>query len=265
MSSTGSAVSERPDARVVMIRRLILTNFFVKARVTPPEDTLVKLMTQWKDEQKNQFEEKFRIGFTKQIDKMREQGLWEHTSEPEKQFFEVGVLETTTRQRIDASWMVESIICLDWALQRRPEIAPYDQETSPDSVRFKEGERASDLIGSAVLHPDSKIDAQREIAQLWHWRCRTHMLLKSSRIPERIPNGPTMEEVIRLTAEDAAREGIIPPPIDHDFPALGKPFRDLSEEEFQQVMSISMERHKALNWLCGYAPENQWAETPTDT
>jgi len=26
-----------------------------------------------------------------------------------------------------------------------------------------------------------------------------------------------------------------------------------------------MERHKALNWLCGFAPGNRWDETPTDT
>lgn len=29
--------------------------------------------------------------------------------------------------------------------------------------------------------------------------------------------------------------------------------------------SIIMERHFALNWLCGMAPGNRWDETPTDT
>jgi hypothetical protein len=31
------------------------------------------------------------------------------------------------------------------------------------------------------------------------------------------------------------------------------------------VGSITEERHFALNWLCGYAPDNDWDATPTPT
>jgi hypothetical protein len=31
------------------------------------------------------------------------------------------------------------------------------------------------------------------------------------------------------------------------------------------VSSATIERHFALNWLRGYAPGNEWDETPTDT
>lgn len=44
---------------------------------------------------------------------------------------DAGSLETTTAQRIDASWLAESIMCLLWALGCRTEVAPYDQQASP--------------------------------------------------------------------------------------------------------------------------------------
>jgi hypothetical protein len=53
--------------------------------------------------------------------------------------------------------------------------------------------------------------------------------------------------------------------IDEDFAVHGKAYRDLSPEEWSEVRSITLERHFALNWLCGYAPNNRWDETPTDT
>jgi len=45
----------------------------------------------------------------------------------------------------------------------------------------------------------------------------------------------------------------------------GKAYRDLSAHEWHEVGSIAVQRHFTLNWLCGYAPENRWDETPTDT
>jgi hypothetical protein len=53
--------------------------------------------------------------------------------------------------------------------------------------------------------------------------------------------------------------------VDEDFAVGGKAYRDLSAEEFANVTSITVERHFALNWLCGRAPENRWDETPTAT
>ena len=71
--------------------------------------------------------------------------------------------------------------------------------------------------------------------------------------------------VVRVAAREAHKKGDIPTPVDGDFPAHAKAYRDLSDLERSQMMSIAMERHRALNWLCGFAPENRWDETPTDT
>lgn len=55
------------------------------------------------------------------------------------------------------------------------------------------------------------------------------------------------------------------PVVDRDFAAQGKAYRDLTDDEWSEVQSISIERHLALNWVCGYAPNNRWEETRTDT
>ena len=54
-------------------------------------------------------------------------------------------------------------------------------------------------------------------------------------------------------------------PMEKDFAFLGKPFRSISPDEYQMATSIIMERHVAMNWLCGMAPGNMWDETPTET
>jgi hypothetical protein len=71
--------------------------------------------------------------------------------------------------------------------------------------------------------------------------------------------------MIRMTAQAAAKDGNIPPCIDGDFPACGKPYRDLATEEWSRVRSIAMERHLNFNWLCGYSVDNDWDRTPTHT
>jgi hypothetical protein len=66
-------------------------------------------------------------------------------------------------------------------------------------------------------------------------------------------------------APRAAAGGHIPAPIDEDFPAFGRAYRDLSPEQWSLANSIAVERHFALNWLCGHARGNRWSATPTDT
>ncbi len=68
-----------------------------------------------------------------------------------------------------------------------------------------------------------------------------------------------------MAAEKAAEDGLFDRAIEGDFPAHGRSYAQLTADEWSAVSSIAMERHKALNWLCGYAPGNKWEDTPTDT
>ena len=57
--------------------------------------------------------------------------------------------------------------------------------------------------------------------------------------------------------------GLLPRPVRGDFPAFGTGYRELEPDQYAEALSIAYERHRALNWLCGYG--KSWHETPTDT
>jgi len=48
-----------------------------------------------------------------------------------------------------------------------------------------------------------------------------------------------------------------------DFRAYGKVYRHLSPEQHAEAHSIAVERHHALNWLCGAG--ETWDDVPLDT
>ncbi len=265
MTQDENGSRSRPDAQTAMTRAIILTHIHVKAAATPPEEYIARVAQKWSDAERIEFISGTKAIFTAQEEKIRAAGLWENMEENERIFIQTGALETTMRQRIDASWMIESIGCLLWALGCLEHIPKYDKESGKEVIAFPPGERATDLIRKAMLRPNSEIDQQREWAELWHWRCRTRKLLEAGEIPSVLGNGLTMEAVIGMSASKAAEEHAFGEPIDSDFPVFGKPFGKMNATEFASVTSIAQERHKAFNWLCGYAPGNQWSETPTDT
>ncbi len=265
MNSNGQEDAKRPSAQEAMRRAIILTHIFVKAAATPPPGYLRKWMESWSEADRKKCLDDFTERFALQEKRMWDAGLWEYMDEAERVFMQTGPLETTDRHQIDASWSVEAITCLLWALGLRDDIPSYDKQVPHEAIRFEPGVRAHTLVEQATLRPASEIDRQRVLAESWHWRCRTHELLKSGKIPPVLDNGAPMDNVILMSASFTAENGGFDAPLGDDYPACGKPLRDLTEEEFSSVMSISTERHKALNWLCGYAPGNQWDETPTDT
>lgn len=151
-----------------------------------------------------------------------------------------------------------------------PRLPTWDTMANHDLLKTIPPPDVAGFIASARLREQSEIDRARDVAELWHWRSRTRQLSEEGRLwpaDEKLHAAGfrSFDDVVRFTARSAAKEGTIPAPIDEDFPAKGKAYRDLSEQEWSEVRSIALERHFALNWLCGHAPANRWDETPTDT
>jgi hypothetical protein len=165
-----------------MRRALLLANVFLKALATPPNEILARFKTA---EERTKLAAECQQLFDQQIEKMRPAGLWDLLKDREREFMQTGIFETTMQHRIDASWLAESIMCLHWALGLRDQIPPYDQEVDPKSNQLPQGWKARELVGSATLRPQAEIGEQREPAELCHWRCRTHMLLTTKKIPIR--------------------------------------------------------------------------------
>jgi hypothetical protein len=58
-------------------------------------------------------------------------------------------------------------------------------------------------------------------------------------------------------------EGVLPAPTRGDFGAFGRVYRQLTPEQYAEARSIAVERHHALNWLCGEG--RGWDDVPLDT
>lgn len=239
------------------------------AVIAPPRDALQEHLAEWDRALTEDFRREAEAMREEYWGKLRTLGLWEELSPSERELTKTTIVTMTREQQLDALWRMESLQVLMWALDMIPELPPYDTLADHDLLSKIPSDDVQAFIESARLIPISRIEAERNLAELWHWRARTYLLIEDgvSFNPDarlRAAGINTLDDVVRFTARHYAQEGIIEV-IDEDFAARGKAYRDLSEQEWQEVFSISAERHFALNWLCGYAPGNRWDETPTDT
>jgi hypothetical protein len=262
----------RPTKSQVAGRFIALRYVVAYAIIAPPRELLDHWRTQWtEDEQKE---------FTRSAEERRDDfwtGLrsargWRNLSPREIEFSRATIVTMTDRQLVDAAWRMESAYVLLWALNFVAGLPCYDTQAGPEifsSMPFEPAQLLAHLR-TAALRDSAEIDEAREIAELWHWRSRTRQLIEDGTAFEQNElmthwGYHSYDDIVRHTANSAASRSAIPDCIEEDFPAKGKPYRDLTADEWSEVTSIAVERHFALNWLCGYSPRNQWDETPTDT
>lgn len=256
----------RPSPLEVAGRAIVLKHVIVWALTAPPRDMLETMTSEWPQAEHD--------AFATESKEMREQfwsrlGTLEQALSPwELELSRSTILTMTESQQIDASWRVEAFQVLLWALGLIDELPGYDEQADHDLL--KTFPPAEDYLGQATLIESERIERARDLAELWHWRARTRQLQEAE---NPFPEGPEMaaagfhsyDDVARAAAKSARERGDLDELMGDDFVAFRKPYRELSPEEASIVGSITMERHFALNWLCGYAPNNAWDETPTDT
>ena len=155
---------------------------------------------------------------------------------------------------VDAVWRGEALGTLLWALQL-VELPPYDEPFDPEEV-------ASTGLEHAKLRDAEEIRLERESARLWHWRARTTSLQSTGEVelPERYDS---FDQLIAATAMRGFEQGVLPAPVRGDFRAYGSVYRNLSREQHAEAHSVAVERHHALNWLCGEG--DSWDDVPLDT
>jgi hypothetical protein len=240
------------------------------AVTAPPRDMLRKLLQQWSADERRQFTIDGEAGREEFWQPVNQAGLWEAMSTGERELMGTTIVTMTSEQQLNACWRVEAAQVLMWALGLIPQLPPYDTQANDDLLKGISRGDVAGFVSSARLRKERDIERARDDAELWHWRSRTRQVIEEGQefpANEELQAGGfrSYEDIVRFTAAKFAQEGRMPACIDGDFPAKGKAYRQLSAEEWSEVRSITMERHFALNWLCGYSPGNQWDETPTDT
>jgi len=254
-----------PGPADAMRRAIILKCLVVRGLATPPPEFIAERMKEWSEKDRKEFLDAFQNQSAVLIAQLRKGGLWDLMEVGERDFIEARPTALSKQALVDVGWLAESAVCLLWALGLVSEVPPYDQETKVETLNKIPAEPVDVLARKATLRPADTTMKQRDLAELWHWRSRTRQMQEQGKTPPSLPGGMTIEKIIQMAAAKAAENAAFPALIGDDFPAFGKPYRDLNAEEFSRATSIAMERHRAFNWLCGYAPGNKWAETPTHT
>ena len=253
-----------PDAAAAMSRVLIFKYQIVTGMATPPPDVLAGLMQAWDPGERQRFLEESRQRQAESEKKLRDSGLWPAMTPNEQEFIRALPSDVTQQMLINVSWLMESAECLLWSLGLVDALPPYDAQADLNHLKRVPSSSIQELLRNAKLRPSDVISKARDAAELWHWRSRTRQIQESGE-PVQLPDGLRLSKVVQMSAEKAASDGLFGVPLGDDFPAFGRPYRDISSDEWSQATSIAMERHKAFNWLCGYAPGNRWDDTPTDT
>lgn len=260
----------RPSAQAVARRALVLRPVVVGAIVALPRDMISQLQSSMARDEWHRFELRARRERDETCASLRALGLWENVTPLEREQLDATTVSMTAGQYANGVWRIEALHVLLWALQLVDELPPWDAPSDPRLVNRLPLEAIDAFVHGAQLRPAPQLDEWRELAELWHWRSRTRELADRGhdfRLDAALASVGIrdMNDIIRLNSRTAYERGGSPEPIDGDFPAFGKAYRDLDQHEWSAVRSVSIERQFALNWLCGRAPNNRWDETPTGT
>lgn len=211
------------------------------------------------------------------VQRLASAGLIDHLTAEERALLEAGLCDKAREQACQVSWQVEAAACIAWALGLMPRIWPMDEHFDGRIDNEMLLTSVQTLLRTARLKPFKEISTACERVKMWHWRARQLALERQGLdwppkdappevIAELQAQGlDTLQGLVRTTTRLFHERGVLDEAINDDFAAKGKAYCDLSDEEAEELMSIAMERHRALNWLCGLAPNNDWAMVPLET
>lgn len=252
-----------PDAQAVARRAIALKHLAAFALAVPPRDMLAEWKRSWNAADLREFRDKARDDLEQRKLAL---GKWMRCfTRRERSVFGCTAETLGARDQMNAGWR-EGLFVLAWALRARDKLPPYDRQVSPKGLADFPPKDLERFVKSARLRPRAQIEAARDLAEFWHWRSRTRHLAASGEPPFDPPveGIESYDDIVRQAARSAGKRGDFRP-IKEDFPAFGRAYRELTDEQWHEISSITMERHFALNWLCGLAPRNAWEQTPTDT
>jgi hypothetical protein len=237
---------------------------------TSPRRDLQERFAKWTEAERLEFVRESDSNSKRFWDEVRSSPISPYLSRWERSFATTTELTMSNQQQLDGSWRLEAVQILLWALRLITELPEPDTQADLYLSKFDALNDPPSFLNSAILRPQTEIYRARDVAELWHWRSRTE---KHIREGQPFPSNEAMirqglrsyQDIVHRAANAAQERGDVHLVIGGDFGVKGKSYAHLSAEEWSEVRSITIERHYALNWLCGYSPHNDWDQTPTDT
>jgi len=260
----------RPTSKQAYARLMVLKYVVAHSISTPSKPVLSQVFEKWSEAERREFDSRCQARAEANVAKMHELRLWKHASPKEQLFLQSFGSQMDAHIHEAAAWRMECAGMIMWALGLIDRWPKIDAETSPDLLKSILVKKVRFLSKHPKLRPPQEMCSKRDLMEFWHWRVVTRRLIE-----EKAPFEPdenmkraglnTLDEIVRFAAKSGHERGDLEETLDEDFVFRGKPFRDLSGEEYRIAASIITERHYAFDWLCGMAPGNRWDETPTHT
>jgi hypothetical protein len=134
-------------------------------------------------------------------------------------------------------WRVEPLGIFAWAVSLIKILPPYDRRFSHDDLlmRLRIG-KPLQMPHTLRLRSDRELQTAYQTAQLWEWRAQQ---IGSNTKP------------IEAKAAKGWKDGLLPKPVERDFPAFGHAYASLSRQQRELLTTISEQRVAAFRWLCG--------------
>jgi hypothetical protein len=167
------------SAASVAKRGLVLRHVAVYALMTPPLDLFAATYESWPDNDRTEYQREAGIRRDEYWSRLKIFGLDGELSPWERSFAKATMASMTSRQQVDASWRVEAIQVLMWALGLLPSLPPHDEPADHDILKDFPPVEPSHFIKTAALRPRDEIKEGRDRVELWHWRSRTRQLQES--------------------------------------------------------------------------------------
>jgi hypothetical protein len=183
-------------------------------------------------------------------------GLWDELTEWEAQVLAAPFGELQEKDEINASWLIEASVVMAWAL-RATDLPAYNEQCDPADAATSLGFMQS---ADQTVLANPRLRSQDELNEFnWfiynvHWRIRDFTFNKRKYDFEDLAHKAWGEPVLKfgLTL------------LESDLAVQGMPLYKSNEVASRTLGSITRERHRASNWLVGYA-SGDFYEVTTDT
>ena len=168
--------------------------------------------------------------------------------------------ELGDERAISAIWNIGGIMTLAGMSMEGFDIGPPWEQADPGPLLElipEPWDNIAPFVSKIAPPADDDAAFERERAELWAWRAAIDDDLRALRGPDLAE----LRDVLAETVAEAVEAGLLRTG-SKDFVVVDRPFRELDDETKSLIGAISLERLRALNWLCGFGAN--WDTVPLE-
>jgi hypothetical protein len=191
---------------------------------------------------------------------LREQCLLQDLTPREAALLDSPLGSVAPEAILETSWQGEALVALGWAI-RAHDMPPTGTFFNLRSVIESVPRPWDDIqhwLGDPAIVSEEEAVREREVAEIWHWRVTAEGLRRGSSTADR----QDYDDAIRDVAVEASAAGLVPALHEGDFTLGGRSIKELSANHLDELVALTTQRVRALNWLCGFGAS--WDDVPID-